>query len=129
MPYSKTLTKAMPLTTRHLIKCVPASAFVERVAEDLNDTTLRPPALLGLPRRDTLDREMPVNGIRTHLLLHTPAIDLPDHLGFRLVDHEVLWRGGRLVNVEQFLGNLRRKDFVPIRGSSHDVRCHLCAFL
>src|SRR4029453_15931970 len=25
VPYSKTLTKAMPLATRHLIKCVPAS--------------------------------------------------------------------------------------------------------
>src|SRR5215475_13001013 len=30
VPYSKTLTKAMPLATRHLIKCVPASAHTRR---------------------------------------------------------------------------------------------------
>src|SRR4029450_11854935 len=32
VPYSKTLTKAMPLATRHLIKCVPAPDPVPRVA-------------------------------------------------------------------------------------------------
>jgi len=72
-------------------------SFGERVAEELNDTPWRPPALRGLPGRDTLHREMPVNGLRTPLLLHTPAIDLPDHLGFRLVDHEVLGGGRRLI--------------------------------
>src|SRR5262245_28803388 len=36
VPYSKTLTKAMSLATRHLIKCVPASAWpasVENLSE------------------------------------------------------------------------------------------------
>src|SRR5262245_22474007 len=64
--------------------------FRNGVAEDLDDTTLGPPAMLGLPGRYPLQSETPMNGIGTQLLLHTPAIDLPDHLGCRLVDHEVL---------------------------------------
>jgi hypothetical protein len=73
-------------------------SFVEGITEHLNDTTLRPPAVLGLPRRNPLDRETPMNSIRAELLLDTPAIDHPDDLGFRLVDHEVLGRGRRLMH-------------------------------
>ena len=53
---------------------------------------------------DPLQRETPMNGIGTQLLLHTPAIDLSDHLGFGLVDSEVLWRGCRLVDVGVAIG-------------------------
>src|SRR2546428_1868447 len=78
--------------------------FVEGVAEDLDHTTLGPPAVLRLAGWHPVHGETPLNGIGTQLLFHTPAIDLPDHLGFRLVDHEMLWRGGRLVHVGVAIG-------------------------
>jgi hypothetical protein len=55
-------------------------AFIAGVAEDLDDTPLRPPAVLRLPGDDTVEGKTPLHGIRTALFLHTPARDLPDHL-------------------------------------------------
>ena len=66
-------------------------AFVEGVAEEFNHPTVRPMAPCGLPRRNALRRETSMNGIRTPRLHYAPALDRPDHLGFRLVDHQVLW--------------------------------------
>src|SRR5437660_5809925 len=74
-------------------------SFIEGVAEDLNHTTLCPLAPFGLPRWNAVGGETVMNGIGTQLLLDTPTIDLPDHLGFRLVDHKVLGGGRRLVDV------------------------------
>src|SRR6266446_571867 len=73
--------------------------FVEGVAEDLNHTTLCPLAPFGLPRWNAVGGETLMNGIGTQLLLDTPTIDLPHNLRFGLIDHEMLWRGCRLVDV------------------------------
>jgi hypothetical protein len=51
-----------------------------------------------------------MNSIGTQLLLHTPAIDLPDHLGFRLVHSAVLWRRDRLVDIGVAIGRIAPVD-------------------
>ena len=51
-----------------------------------------------------------MDGIRTQLLFHTLAIDLPDHLGFCFVDHQVLWCGRRLVDVGVAIGRIPSVD-------------------
>src|SRR5262249_20675603 len=84
--------------------------FIDGIAQNLDDTALRPPPVFGLPGWHSLLSETPMNGIRTQLLLHTPAIDLPDHLGFRLVDHQVLWRRGRLVDIRVAIGRIPPVD-------------------
>src|SRR5918912_4495304 len=69
-------------------------ALVEGVAQHLDNTTLCPAPLARLARNDPLCCEPPLDGVGTALLFHTPAIDEADHLGFGLVDDQVL-RGRR----------------------------------
>ena len=47
-----------------------------------------------------------MNGIRTPLLHYAPAIDLPDHRGFRRIDHQVLWARRRLADIRVAIGRI-----------------------
>src|ERR671923_310570 len=49
--------------------------LVEGVAEDLDNTPLRPAPVAGLARDDPLGSEPPLDGVGTHLFLHAPAIN------------------------------------------------------
>ena len=95
--------------------------LVEGVAEDLDNTTLRPAPVARLAGDDPLGREPPLDGVRTHLFFHAPAINEADDLGFGFVDDEMLrgYRGfpdvrvaiGRIAPVDPPLP--RRKQAAP----------------
>ena len=47
-----------------------------------------------------------MDGIGTQVLLHTPTVDLPYHLSFGLVDHEVLWGRWGLADIRVAIGRI-----------------------
>jgi hypothetical protein len=71
-----------------------AIACIDRVAQDFHDTALHPPVAVVLTRRDPLEGEALVDGVGAELLLHTPALHLPHHLGLSFIDDPML-RGRR----------------------------------
>src|SRR5262249_16675482 len=90
-------------------------SFVEGVAEDLHHTSLCPLAPFGLPWGNAVGGETLMNGIGTQLLLDTPTIDLPDNFRFGLIDHEVLRRSCRLMDIGIPIGRISPVD-PPLAG-------------
>src|SRR5215468_9360454 len=84
--------------------------LVEGVAEDLDNTTLRPAPVTHLTGDDPLRSEPSLDGVGTHLFLHAPAIHEADDLGFGLVDDEMLWDGRGFPDVRVAIGRIAPVD-------------------
>jgi len=101
---------------RRLGPVVVGFALIERVTEDLANTTWRPAPVACLAGTDALGGEPLMDGIGTEMLFHAPAIDQADDLRFSLVDDQMLRRGQGFPDVGVSIGGIPPVDTPLTRG-------------